>query len=337
MFRKLRLAARIPARSSIPKYIMNIWLLHVGEELPVDENPRLFRYGYLAEELARRGHQILRWAPTFQHARKVQRFDRHQLVEVSQRYRIQFVRARGYSKNISLARFQSYRELARQFACLASGHRVPDLILAGIPTPGWCEAAIRFAQPRQIPLVVDVRDLWPDIFGIALPHAIRPVARRVFDPLYRQTARVCRQATGLTGVSQSYLDWGLANAGRQITSFDRVFPLGYSESHLDDATLREKREWLVAQGVEPQKTLCTFFGLFEKSYDLRSVLNAAHLLQEEGRQDIQFVLCGSGSKLPQLQREAANLGNVPPAGLGRQGHDRCVDEDVGNRTGFLRK
>lgn len=80
---------------------MNVWLLHVGEDLPVDDRPRMFRYGHLAAALNRRGHEVLRWAPTFHHARKQQRAHQDTLTRVTPAYQIQLIHAPAYRKNIS--------------------------------------------------------------------------------------------------------------------------------------------------------------------------------------------------------------------------------------------
>ena len=50
---------------------MRAWLLTVGEPLPCDgPNERLHRTGLLAEALHSRGHEVLWWSSTFDHARK---------------------------------------------------------------------------------------------------------------------------------------------------------------------------------------------------------------------------------------------------------------------------
>ena len=289
---------------------MNIWLLHVGEELPVDPNPRLFRYGYLAEALAQRGHQVLRWAPTFQHARKVQRFDSDQRVTIAPGYDIQFVYADGYRRNISWARYRSYQTLARRFEQLASDETAPDLIVSGIPSPAWCAAALRYAEPQNIPVVVDVRDLWPDIFLTAIPSSARWLARPALSPLFAQAKSICKRSTGITGVSQAYVDWGLRNARRPATAADRVIPLGYQEHEFAPRELADKIAWLKTQGVDPSKTIACFFGLFEKSYDLDCLIETARHLQAQGRTDLQFVLCGRGSKESSVRSAAEVLNNV---------------------------
>lgn len=289
---------------------MNIWLLHVGEELPVDERPRLFRYGHLAEALAERGHQVLRWAPTFQHALKRYRFERDTLVDVRPGYQIQFVHSGGYHRNVSWARFRAYRQLAQRFTQLCQEHSPPDLILSGIPSPAWCEAALNYAHPRNIPLVLDVRDLWPDVFMTVVPSFARPVARQLLAPQFRQAQRICSGATAITAVSRSYLDWGLRNAGRRAEWQDQVFPLGYRTHAITEEEFAAKRQWLAAQGVDEQKTIACYFGLFETSGDLRTVVEAARRLHAAGQTDLQIVLCGRGGQQAELEQAAAELPNL---------------------------
>src|SRR5262249_61124298 len=50
---------------------MKIWLITVGEPLPIESGqPRLLRTGILADLLARRGHQVTWWTSAFDHFRK---------------------------------------------------------------------------------------------------------------------------------------------------------------------------------------------------------------------------------------------------------------------------
>lgn len=289
---------------------MNVWLMHVGEELVVDPNARPFRYGYLADALVQRGHSVLRWAPTFQHARKHQRFNRDTFVEVGPGHNNQFVYADGYRRNVSLARFRSYRRLATRFRHLAPKHERPDIIVSGIPSLDWCDAANDFGDSINAPVVIDVRDLWPDVFLTSVPRALRPFARRALRPLYAQAERICQRATALTAVSQTYLRWGLGNARRERKTLDKVLPLGYSQQVEAASNRVERLANLREHGIDYRKTICCFFGLFEKSYDLCTVVDAARRMQQAGRCDVQFVLCGSGGQYPKLRRRARGLNNV---------------------------
>ncbi|MCO6047428.1 glycosyltransferase family 4 protein [Aeoliella sp. ICT_H6.2] len=289
---------------------MNVWLLHVGEELPVDETPRLFRYGHLANALADRGHQVLRWAPTFQHFRKRQRWNHDHRVDVNDRYAIEFIHSPGYIRNASLARWKSYSILGRRLAERLQHESPPDLIVTGIPSLEWCTVAVDYAERHNVPVVLDVRDLWPDIYLHLLPRSLQPLGELALTPLRRQLRSACQRATAIYGVSQSYLDWGLKHAGRAQTSNDRVVPLGYHRRQLEPSEHDAQLADLAAHGIRGDKLLCVFAGLIERMYDVETIVRAARLLEQRSPGKFQFVICGAGSKLPAVRRAAADLDSV---------------------------
>ncbi len=293
---------------------MNVWLLHVGEELKLSATMRLYRYGYLANALVARGHQVLRWAPTFLHSQKIHQFTSDTRVTVRDGYDIQFVHAPGYHRNVSFARLRSYRALAKRFRQLASTRELPDVIVSGIPSLDWCQAANEFGAKNDVPTVVDIRDLWPDIFSTALPSGLRFAGEVAFGPLHRQARGICQSATALTAVSQRYLEWGLRHARRSAGALDGVIPLGYQQVTLASNERADQLDWLARHGVDPGKTLCMYAGLFEKSYDLPSIMRSARRLHAEGRQDIQFVLCGDGRQSDEIRKQASKLPNVAVLG-----------------------
>ncbi|MFX0200046.1 MAG: glycosyltransferase WbuB, partial [Candidatus Hodarchaeota archaeon] len=49
---------------------MNIWLIQIGEALPVKAGIRKLRTAYLADKLIQRGHDVLWWASAFDHFEK---------------------------------------------------------------------------------------------------------------------------------------------------------------------------------------------------------------------------------------------------------------------------
>lgn len=293
---------------------MRVWILHVGEELPVDPKARTFRYGHLAKQLTERGHEVLRWAPTFQHFRKEQRFDADTRLAVDSRYDIQFVHSKGYKRNVSIARLRAYRELATKARRLFQEEQRPDLILAGIPSLEWCEAAVDFGRQHGVPVVIDVRDLWPDIYTHALPPRLRSLARVPLLPFFWQARRVCRLATALIAVSDSYLKWGLQNAGRDRRETDRVFPLGYSQPVAKHEERTAQLNRLKELGVDPRRTICLFVGLLEKSYDIDGIIQAAKRLEQRIPGEYQFVVCGAGTKLARLQRASRETPSIVPLG-----------------------
>ncbi len=289
---------------------MNVWLLHVGEDLPIDRGGREYRYGRLAQAFVDRGCHVTRWAPTVRHATKKQRATQDKTIELSDRFKLQLVHTRSYCRNISLARWHSYRDMAIGFSRLAAKQEPPDLIVTAIPTPALCEAAIEYGRRNQIPVVVDVRDLWPDVYLTAIPDAFETIGRYALAPAFKRVARVCRQADALVAVSDTYLSWALELAGRSRNKSDRVIPIGYDAHRLSEEDRRHEQSWLIEQGVDPNKTICLYAGLLEKSYDLTTVLQTAERFKQAGRKDVQFVLCGDGGRRASLEKQAERLDNV---------------------------
>ncbi len=289
---------------------MRVWLMHVSEELPIDDSARTFRYGYLAAALEAQGHTVLRWAPTFRHRTKQHRFASDHRVRVTPGYEIQFVYSPGYRRHIGLKRLHTYRVLARRFKELATREPPPDLIVAAIPSLEWAESAVEFGQARGISVVIDIRDIWPDIYLNALPRFARPFGRRLLAPQFRRVGRICRGATMLTGVSESYLQWALGWAGRPQTELDVVLPLGFELTPQSTATREEHLRRLAARGIDISRPICVFAGRFERSYDLATVIEAARVMAAKGESTLQFVFCGGGSRAAAYERQAHGLANV---------------------------
>ncbi|QDU55351.1 glycosyltransferase family 4 protein [Aeoliella mucimassa] len=300
---------------------MRAWLMHIGEQMPVDGPARKFRYGYVADALRNAGHHVTHWSPTFCHFRKEQRYQQDCQVEVDSNYCIQFVHAEGYRRNTSLARMRMYSVLGRRFHELAGDLPRPDLIVTAIPSLEWADAAVSFGRCHDIPVIVDVRDLWPDLYLNALPTALKPLGRLLLGSHLRLAKRACRNADALIAVSQSYLDWGLHHANRPSTARDQVVPLGYELATLPPTDDRGRLATLKKHGLAPDHITCLYAGQFETSYDVETIVSAARSLELSGNHHLQFALCGDGSKMAQIRKIAEGLksvhlfGWVPPKTL----------------------
>jgi glycosyltransferase involved in cell wall biosynthesis len=294
---------------------MRVWLLHIGEDLPVDGAVRQFRYGYLAEALAERGHHVVRWSPTFRHNTKRHRFFDERRVEITPRYTIQFVHSPGYRRTTSIARLRTYQILSRRFRRLARFATPPDVIVAAIPSLEWAVASVDYGRARGVPVIVDVRDLWPDVFPSSLPFGAQSIGRLLLAPYQRMARHACRSAATLAAVSESYLNWGLRHAGRQRTVRDHVLPLGFEPTRVEVAESQQCQEALRARGIEADRPVCLFAGGFERHHEVEVIIEAARRLTATGRGDVQFVLCGDGSKMAAIRRQAEGAANVHLMGL----------------------
>src|SRR6266404_1607534 len=141
---------------------MRVWLVTAAEPLPIDEgSQRLFRTGIFAKYLINSGHEVLRWASSFNHTAKKQRVEKDTLVEVQPGYSIWLLHANPYEKNISFARWRNHRGIARKFRQLARRERKPDIVFCSLPTLELAEEAAIYGRENRVPVVIDVRDMWP--------------------------------------------------------------------------------------------------------------------------------------------------------------------------------
>jgi len=267
--------------------------------------------GLIAQELRRRGHEVLWWNSTYDHFEKKLLSSYDQDLELESGFRAKLIHSPPYSKNISLSRIVYNRKIAAKFLEQAEDEAKPDLILSSWPTVELCEAATNYGRTYGVPVVLDIRDLWPDLFLDVLPRYLRPFAGLAIRPLLAQARRAARGATALIGVTNEYLDWGLEKAGRARSVYDRVFSLAHLAEKPSGEQIAKAKHFWDALGVKPTDNdfLVCYFGVFGPYVDLETVIAAAKHLESAAPQ-IKFVICGRGDyqqRLVQLSRGVKNI------------------------------
>lgn len=294
------------------KETMRIWLVTVGEPLPSDEDkPRLHRTGILADAALRKGHEVVWWSSTFDHAKKVHRFSRAATLNPAPGLTLKLLHSIGYKSNVSLARMYNHYMLGRQFARLAPQEPQPDVILASMPTIELSLESARYGKARNIPVALDMRDMWPDIFVKLAPAPVQPIARAMLHPLFSMLEEAASKAVAITGMSEPFVEWGLGYAGRTATPRDRWFPFAYSEQQPSGPEVEAAFGFWEKHGIkrgDGKFTVC-FFGMLGRQFDIETVIEAARKLSSSGP-DIRFVLCGSGDNLEKYRRLSADCQNV---------------------------
>ena len=292
---------------------MNVWIVTSGEPLPLDQGGvRLLRHGILASMLATRGWQVTWWTADFDHTAKRNRRGPQQpeAVELPGGQRIWLLRSRGYARNLSLRRVLDHRDLAANFLRSAPAEPRPDVILASYPPIELAAAAARFGKAHGVPVAVDVRDLWPDIFAAALPRPLRILAAPVLALYDRQARRALASASALLGITGPIVDWACAKAGRVRRAADRDFPLACTPPDpVDAAAVAAALTQWATRGLTRERFVVCFFGALGDQFDFATVLQAARQLETQ-QPDILFVLCGQGHALPMLEAHAAGHANV---------------------------
>ena len=147
------------------------------------------------------------------------------------------------------------------------------------------------------PFVFEVRDLWPE-----LPKAMGVISNPVVLGLMSLLEWASyRSADRLVGLSPGIVE-GIAARGVDKSRIAMV-PNGCDL----DLFTAPKDAWR-PDGVRDDQLLAVFTGTHGNANGLDSVLNAAAVLKERGRDDIRIALIGHGREKPKLQAQATERG-----------------------------
>jgi glycosyltransferase involved in cell wall biosynthesis len=291
-----------------------VWLIVPGEPTKLDPGkPRLLRTGILSEYLYQRGHRIVFWTTTENHVTKQNRAECSQKVQLNGRYAIWLLHGPLYKKNVSMARIRHNIVSSREFRKAAAGEQRPDVILCCYPTLELCQAAIDYAKSRSVPIVIDVRDMWPDIFPEVAPKRLRWAARLLLAPMFRQSRNIFRKADAITGITEAAVRWAARRGGvSDDAPRNQAFTMAYSPNPPDPADRARAEEFWERRGIPAgrHQFVACFFGQLSRRYELNSVVKAAAILAQRGQDRIRICLCGTGEAAEELKRRAAGLPHI---------------------------
>lgn len=291
---------------------MKVWLVQPAEPSPVEKgNNRLWRTGLTAQLLDRLGHEVVWFESRFSHVHKDFIQSDGDVVRMSERYEIRLLDALGYRKHISVARLRDHRYVSKQLAAQMCALPKPDIIVSSFPTIECAAEAVRYALENSVPIVVDVRDQWPDLMIDAAPHLLRPLAQLACLKMSIEANYVFRNATAITGNAQQAMEWGVARAGRRPDELDRAFPMGYQRAEYTDEARKSAREDLRRKGVavDGSRFIIAYGGAIGETGDFETILEAAKRLANS-HPSVQIVLAGEGDALERLRRLAEGSPNV---------------------------
>ena len=287
---------------------MRVWLIKDGENLPIDEKSRLQRMGLLANFLTQMGVEVIWWQSTFNHFRKIFRFREEKDIQVNSFLKLKLIHSVGYKKNVSIRRLFHHYDVAKQFYKKAKKEDKPDVILVAMPTIAFTYYATKFAKKYGIPIIVDIRDLNPDVYVSPFHGLLKLIVRIGIKPLQCCLRNSLKKADGIVGTTQPYLDWALCYAGRKQKENDRIFFVSYLDKGLP-TKLTANSKWTSFQ--TGKFLTCCFYGQFGRLVDFDTIIQAAELCKKNNLL-VRFILCGSGELLEYYKKVIADkkLDNV---------------------------
>lgn len=187
----------------------------------------------------------------------------------------------GYPKNISLRRFASHKELARNIKKYLEHRKKPDVCYCAIPSLDVGYVVAQYCKSYGIRFIVDIQDLWPEAFKMVFNIPV--ISNILFAPMKRKADNIYSCADEIVAVSKTYAERAMAvnSKCKEAT----VVYLGTEKESFDKYVqhIEEKRDFLTI----------AYVGSMSASYDLVSVIDA--ISQINAREKIKFLAMGDGT------------------------------------------
>lgn len=259
------------------------------------------RFTFLADLLVENGYKVDLYTSTFNHWEKAQR-DENKVNEIrkSTKYNIILGYEPGYKKNVDLARVVSHVKLSGNIVKelkVQNEKEKYDLIYAVIPDNFLSEKVCKFGKKHNIPVIIDVEDLWPE--GMKQEFDVPVISDILYSPFSLTAWLTYKYADAFVGTSDEYRDEPLkyhadiekkritVYVGCDLDVFDRGVEQNVSQIEKEDDEF-----WFIYTG-----TLGT-------SYDIETLIRAAQEIREKGYEKIKFKILGGGPLEEQLKEIA---------------------------------
>lgn len=282
-----------------------VWVFQTGEPLPhLGGSARPMRAANVTDALIAAGHRVTLWSSDFNHQSGRHFTGEDSSVRLSDQLEVRLVHSRGYQRNIGPGRVIDHAQLAHGLRRRLRDASPPDVAFVGYPPIEPAAVLTRWLRAHAVPTLLDVKDQWPDVYLRALPTSAQPLGRVALSGYRHLGRRAMRDATGITSISQPFLEWSLAFAGRPECGADRVVPLTSRPPQIDAGTRAEAERFWDDLGVRPGQLRVAYVGTLSTGLDVDSLVRAART------SDHQFVICGTGSTESVLRNALADRANV---------------------------
>lgn len=294
------------ARNKISEY-KRIWITTDWEpNLISDKNAQPGRMNRLAQYLTENGYEVVLWFTTFVHPEKRYLCGKTKIIQMNENERIVLLHSSvPYKKNTSPMRFLYHSMLASEMKKMIEdgGQEFPkpDIIFCSYPTEQFCRVALKYGERHQVPVIMDARDQWPDIFVRAFPNKMQALAKMTLNPMKDKTADDFSRAAAICAMSPVMLRWALRYAGREKSALDRYIFIGCEKTVLsEDEMIRQSQAWRDKGISEETWNVCLFSTLSKSALNLDTVIKAVCRVHDVYPQ-IRLVIGGRGDDEERLK------------------------------------
>lgn len=278
--------------------------------------PGTSRFSYLAGFLAQNGFDVDLIGSTFGHFKKSPR-NVEQLKAMQLPYNLVFINEPGYKKNVDVRRIYSNYILAQNTIKYLKKHITKyDLVYCVIP-PNVLSAKVgKLCNKNNVPYVVDIEDLWPEAMKMVVKVPI--LSNILFWPYWRDAEKTYKYADGVVGTSDEYTQRAFKKIRKNIPS--ATVYVGTEVDIFDEGVRKYSDEIIKADG----EFWVTYAGSIGASYDIKTLIDAAKFILDQGKTDIKIKILGTGSLKDDMERYSKSIGCINVEFLGYVEYQRMA-------------
>jgi glycosyltransferase involved in cell wall biosynthesis len=282
---------------------MNIWTISLFDPTPYDKVGD-HRFIQIAQTALRKGHCVTHFTSTFRHTSKKQRFPKSTTLKEGTGYKVEYIRSKGYTKNISLERAIAHADFAEKLIQSFKERETPDVIFISMPPLSSAERVVEWGNEHNVPVITDIIDPWPDSFIKDVPAVLKPLGRLVLTTFYRKLRFILDNSSVVTSISNGYLEWARNNCD-SIERTECFYPALDLES-IQNSIQKYRSEELLNKDV----LRVIYVGSLSSSYDLTAIVEAAELMQQKHPGRTEFIVAGSGPQKELVKAYEKKLDNL---------------------------
>lgn len=259
----------------------------------IDGSKEKGRFLYLGEMLCERGHDVTMLVSDFNHGTKKHRGSTEIKHEAYQT-KIIALHEPGYPNNISIKRLWSHFVWGRNVGKFLNDTEKPDVIYCAVPSLTAAIKVARYCKSAGPKFTIDVQDLWPEAFQMAVRNKL---LQRALKPIDWYVNKIYRAADVVVAVSDTYV--------KRVLKVNAKVKDGYSIYLGNDGALFDASRGESIEERNNKEIKLAYIGTLGYSYDLKCVIDAIDISKpNEWPQIVKFVIMGDGPMKDELIRYA---------------------------------
>ena len=289
---------------------LKIWIFQTGEPLFCDGSDiRPMRAINLASQLISSGHDVEIISSQFYHQKKIHR--RRKLSNKkskSIKHKETLIWSPGYKSNIGIMRFLDHFILSANlfiYLVFRLFKERPDIFYIGYPPVDWSFSSIFVSKIFSIKSILEVSDLWPDLFFEKNnKKSLDKIIRFIFLP-YILMARYCaKSANAICAPTYEMANFFYSKYSAPSKNDKLIF-----ETPLVPPPSVSKKDYVISypENNLSKKLNIIFFGSLMSIYDFKIVSLALEKLSDL---DISLKIIGDGGSIKEIKNTFEGISNV---------------------------